>query len=79
MLKVYEVKAEGTGQTWGTILAFVWKPQKTSSPQMKPGVTLSASSVSHMWYKSRRKCTKCPKKAVIYNYFDSIHTKELYL
>jgi len=28
MLKVCEVKADGTGHTWDTILAFVWKPQK---------------------------------------------------
>lgn len=31
--------------------------------------TISARSVSHMWHKSQRKCTKYPKKAVIYNYF----------
>lgn len=39
------------------------------SPNEARCATVSASSVSHMWYKSQRKCTKCPKKAVMYNYF----------
>jgi len=33
MLKVYEVKADGTGQTWGTIQEFVWNPQKSHLPK----------------------------------------------
>jgi len=78
MLKVCEMKADGTGQTCGTILAFVWKPQKTSSPQMKSGVLLLqlAQSVT-CDINHRESAQNVPKKQLFIIIFDSIHTKEL--
>jgi len=64
MLKFCEVKADATGQTWGTILALVWKPQKNLIvPNEARHATVSARSESHVWYKSQRKCTKYPQKS----------------
>ena len=67
MLNVHEVKADGTGQTWGTTLVFVWKPQKTSSPEMKPGVLLFQPAQSVTCEIKSQSAQNVPKKQ-LFNY-----------